>query len=260
VRRWRAALAAAGAGLVLVLGGCTGGGGISIPTNIPTTFPTSITVTLPTVTTETRTTTETITRTGAPTTVTNTLTNTVTNTVTNTITSTVTNTVTAAPTPQPVATSAGLPPWAWVLLALLLIGIIALVVWLVRRAGGRAEWDDKMAQARRDANWLEDSLVQQVIDRGSTAEASRTWQAAQPRLIALDESLYSLSTTAPDEERTAQATQLRARVAGLVQAVGADTATPPDASGDDFRARRAAVWRARTELRQVLDAAAQRQH
>lgn len=243
MRRWTGALA--GAGLVLALGACSGSGGISLPTNLPTTIPTSITITLPTVPPETqRTTTATITRTERPTTVTN----------------TVTSTVTATPTPQPQPTSSGLPLWAWVVLAILLLAIIALVVWLVRRSQTRADWDEKMALARRNAGWFEDSLVQQVMARGSTAEAWRTWQAAQPRLLSLDETLYTLSTTAPDEERAAEASQLRARVAGLVEAMGADTATGPDATVDDLRARRAAVWRARTELRQLLDASTQRRH
>jgi hypothetical protein len=41
-----------------------------------------------------------------------------------------------------------------------------------------------------------------------------------------------------------------------VEAMGADTSTGPDATVDDLRSRRAAVWRARTELRQLLDATA----
>ena len=76
------------------------------------------------------------------------------------------------------------------------------------------------------------------------------------RLLSLDEQLYDLSTTAPDEERAQLASQLRSRVAGLVEAMGADTATGPDASVDDLRTRRAAVWHARTELRNFLDATA----
>ncbi|MEP6650292.1 MAG: hypothetical protein ABJA74_10355 [Lapillicoccus sp.] len=221
MRRWRGA--PAGAGLVLALGACSGSGGISLPTNLPTTIPTSITITLPTIPPETPvgTKTETVTRTERPTTVTN----------------TVTSTVTTTPAPQPELASSGLPLWVWVVLALLLIAVIVLVVWLVRRSQARTEWDKKLALARRNALWFEDSLVQQVMARGSTAEAWRTWQAAQPRLLSLDEMLYELSTTAPDEERAAQA-------------------TGPDATVDDLRARRAAVWRARTELRTLLDAAA----
>ncbi|HVD63797.1 MAG TPA: hypothetical protein VNC14_05855 [Lapillicoccus sp.] len=246
MRRWAGALA--GVALIGVMGACTGGGGISIPTNIPTTIPTSITLpTIPTqtVTTETRTQTDTVTVTTTATSRPST------RTVTETATPSPTTTVPAEPT-----SSTGLPLWVWLLLLILLIAVIVLVVWLVRRGQSRTDWDEKMAQARRNAQWFEDSLVQQVMARGSTAEAWRTWQAAQPRLLSLDEQLYDLSTTAPDEERAQQAGQLRSRVAGLVEAMGADTSTSPDANVDDLRARRAAVWRARTELRNLLDATA----
>jgi hypothetical protein len=254
VKRWTRALA--GVALVVVVGGCTGGGGISIPTNIPTTIPTSIT--LPTIPTQTVTTGTTETRTE-----TRTQTNTVTVTTTATsrpTTRTVTETVTPSPTTtvpaEPTSSTSGLPLWVWLLLAILLIAIIVLVVWLARRGQGRAEWDDKMALARRNAQWFEDSLVQQVMSRGSTAEAWRTWQAAQPRLLSLDQQLYDLSTTAPDEERAQQASQLRSGVAALVEAMGADTSTGPDATVDELRTRRAAVWQARTALRNLIDATA----
>ncbi len=246
MKRWTGALA--GVALVVVIAGCTGGGGISIPTNIPTTIPTSIT--LPTIPTQTATT-ETRTQTNTVTVTTTATSRPTTRTVTETVTPSPTTTVPAEP-----VSSTGLPLWVWLLLLVLLIAVIVFVVGLVRRGQGRAEWDDKMALARRNAQWFEDSLVQQVMARGSTAEAWRTWQAAQPRLLSLDEQLYTLSTTAPDEERAQVASQLRSRVAGLVDAMGADTSTGPDASVDDLRTRRAAVWRARTDLRTFLNATA----
>lgn len=233
------------AGVVLALGlsGCSGGGEISIPNiTIPTTIPT---FTIPTITSSTPPVTSPATRTEATGTVT------ITRTATPS-TTTVTSTPTAAP--QPAAATTTVPPWVWILLALLLLALIALVVWLVRRARARADWDRRMGVARRNALWVEDALVQQVIARASTAEAAATWQAAQPRLMTLDESLYSLSTNAPDPERAAQATQLRSRLSGLVDAMGADTNTGRNASVDDLRARRSAVWRARTDLRSWLDA------
>ncbi len=238
------------AGVLLVpllgvsLAGCGAGGDISLPNiTIPTTIPT---FTLPTITQSTAPSTSAATRTEQTGTVTVTRTESPT-------TSTVTSTVTATPQPSPAAGGA-VPLWVWIVLAVLLILLIALVVWLVRRARARSAWDERMAVARRNALWVEDALVQQVMARASTAEAAATWQAAQPRLLSLDESLYSLSTTAPDPERAAQANQLRARLGGLVEAMGADTNTGPTATVDDLRARRSAVWRARTDLRSWLDA------
>lgn len=231
--------------VALTLSGCGSGGDISIPNiTLPTTIPT---FTIPTITTS-----------AAPSTGTSPATRTeATGTVTVTRTaapSTTTVTSTPTVTPQPAASTTAVPPWVWIVLALLLIALIALIVWLVRRSRARADWDRRMGQARRNALWVEDALVQQVMARASTAEAAATWQSAQPRLMTLDESLYALSTNAPDPERAAQATQLRARLGGLVDAMGADTNTGRDASVDDLRARRSAVWRARTDLRSWLDA------
>ncbi|MEP6629830.1 MAG: hypothetical protein ABJA89_05135 [Lapillicoccus sp.] len=230
--------------LAFGLAGCGAGGEISLPTiTIPTTIPS---FTIPTIPVSTPPSTSAATRTEATGTVTVTRTETP-------RTNTVTSTVTAAPQPTP-ASGSGVPPWVWVVLAVLVLLLLALVIWLVRRARARSAWDQKMGVARRNALWVEDALVQQVMARASTAEAASTWQAAQPRLLSLDESLYALSTTAPDPERAAQAEQLRARLGGLVDAMGADTSTGRDATVDDLRARRSAVWRARTDLRTWLDA------
>ncbi len=231
--------------MAVTLAGCGSGGDISIPNiTIPTTIPT---FTIPTITTSAATSTPPVTSPATRTEATGTITRTAAPSTT-----TVTSTPTVAP--QPAAATTAVPPWVWIVLALLVLALIALIVWLVRRSRARADWDRGMGQARRNALWVEDALVQQVIARPSTAEAAATWQAAQPRLMTLDESLYALSTNAPDPERAAQATQLRSRLGGLVDAMGADTNTGRDASVDDLRARRSAVWRARTDLRSWLDA------
>lgn len=182
---------------MLGLAGCNSGGGVSIPTipsvSTPTvTLPTVTvpTVTIPTITLPTRTETETVTVT---------VTGTVTQTskpTTRTVTETPTPTATSTPQPQP--TSSGLPAWLWFLIALIVIAVIALIVRLVRRSQTIAAWDEKMHAVRREAGWVGDSLVDQVNLRATTAEAAATWAAARPRLLALDESVYALSTTAPD--------------------------------------------------------------
>lgn len=233
--------------MAVTLAGCGSGGDISIPNiTIPTTIPT---FTIPTITTSAATSTAPVTSPATRTEATGTVTITRTAALS---TTTVTSTPTAAP--QPAAATTAVPPWVWIVLALLVLALLALIVWLVRRSRARADWDRRMGQARRNALWVEDALVQQVVARASTAEAAATWQAAQPRLMTLDESLYALSTNAPDPERAAQATQLRSRLGGLVDAMGGDTNTGRDASVDDLRARRSAVWRARTDLRSWLDA------
>ncbi len=237
----RAPVALATAALVLGLAGCNSAGGISIPTIPSVTIP-SITVptvsipTIPTITLPTRTETETVTQTSQPT----------------TQTVTETSKPTPAPAPDPAATSGGLPAWLWFLIIVVVVAVIALIVWLVRRSQTVAAWDEKMHGARREAAWVEDSLIDQVNSRATTAEAAATWAAARPRLLTLDESIYALSTTAPDPERAAGATRLRGRLQALVDAVSADTATGDSATVDDLRVRRAAVAKARSDLRGLL--------
>jgi hypothetical protein len=240
VRRLRAAGAATL--LALSLAACGSGGSINLPTNLPTsistTFPTITLPTVPSVPTSTSRTeqqgTVTITQTSRPT------------------TTTVTSTVTAVPQPQP--TPNAIPVWVWVLLAVLLLALLAFLVLLVRRSRALRAWDDRMRLARRNALWVEDGLVPQVLSRGSAAEAAAAWQAAQSRILTLDEMLFSLSTTAPDQERANQAAVLRSRLQSLRDAVGADISTGEGASVDDLRIRRAAVGQARSKLRQFLDA------
>lgn len=229
---------------MLGLAGCNSGGGISIPTIPSVTIPTITvpTVTIPTITLPTRTDVETVTgtvtQTSKPT----------------TRTVTETSTTTPTPTPQPTPTSSGPPTWLWFLIAIVVIAIIALIVWLVRRRRAIAAWEEKMHGARREAGWVEDFLIDQVNSRATTAEATATWVAARPRLLALDESIYALSSTAPDPERAAGATRLRGRLQALVDAVSADTATGDSATVDDLRLRRAAVAKARSDLRGLLQA------
>jgi hypothetical protein len=266
----------AGAAVVLALGACSGSGGISPPTNLPTTITTSITLpTLPVQTqpetqtqtqtltqtqtqtlTQTQTQTQTVTATASPSTVTVSATanpTTVTATASaSTVTVTTTATATAAPQPQP--TSAGLPTWVWIALAVLLLAVIGLVAWLIRRARVRAAWDERLAAARRTADWVEDSLVPQVVSEASTGEAAASWRAAGPRLLAADQELHDLGTTAPDPERAAAVEQLRTRLRALVDAVEADTSSTAAAGMDEMRARQAAIQSARTELRSFLTA------
>ncbi len=143
--------------------------------------------------------------------------------------------------------------WPWLLLALL--AIAGLVWWLLRRRAAQQvldDWDATLEESRGEATWVEESLVTQVLSTPTTAEAAQVWTAAGPRLLAIDEGLLALEGSAPDELRRADAADLRARLGRLVEAVGADTAAGPDSSADDFRARRAAIDTARSDLRAVL--------
>ena len=171
-------------------------------------------------------------------------------TTTSTTTPPTTSTTTTVPA-EP--TSSSTTWWPWLLLALVALG--ALAWWLLarsRRNAVLAAWDDQLAAACREASWVEDSLVPQVLARPSTTEAAAVWDSAQPRLLAVDEQLHSLEGQAPDETRGASVGPVRTAYTRLLEEVSADTAAPPDASADDFRVRRAAIDTARQDLREVL--------
>ena len=159
-----------------------------------------------------------------------------------------------AAAPETAPTTAESTTW-WPWLLLLLLAIAGLVWWLLRRRAAQQvldDWDAQLDASRREATWVEESLTTQVLAAPTTSEASQVWTAAGPRLLAIDEACLALEGSAPDELRRADAAALRAQLAGLVEAVGADTAAGPDSSPDDFRARRAAIDVARRDLRAVL--------
>ena len=176
-----------------------------------------------------------------------------TETVTETATPTPSTSEPVAAAPEPAPTAASTTWWPWLLLAVL--ATAGIVWWLLRRRAAQRvldEWDAELEESRREATWVEESLVTQVLSMPTTAEATQVWTAARPRLLAMDEGLLALEGNAPDERRRASAAALRVRLAQLVEAVGTDTAAGPDADPDDFRARRAAIDVARRDLRAVL--------
>ncbi len=246
VRRVRPAravsVAAVGLVLALVVAACGGGGTISLPTvSLPTlpsvTLPTLPSVTLPTLPS----------RTSVPT-----------ETQTLTRTATVTSTPTpSATTPPPVAApqaeGTSTPWWVWLLLAVLLVAVVASAVVLGRRRRALAEWDARLAAVQQDVDWVESSLVPQVLAQPTLAEAAATWDAARPRVLAIDEELHAVGTDAPDEERLAKVSTLQQRYAALVAAMNADTAASGVADVDALRASRITVDRARARLREALD-------
>ena len=167
-------------------------------------------------------------------------------------------------TPTPTATDAtaaaaqddeGVPWWVWLLAALLLTAAVALLVVWNRRRAALAAWEGRLTAAVGEMRWVEASLVPAVLRAGTVAEATAVWAAGRPRVLAIDEELFSLASAAPDDERRGRASLLRERLGVLVSAVDADTATDAQADAEGLRARRGAIEQARADLLAALEAA-----
>lgn len=167
-------------------------------------------------------------------------------------------------TPTPTATDAtaaaaqddeGVPWWVWLLAALLLAAVVALLVIWNRRRAALAAWEDRLTAAVGEMRWAEASLVAPVLRAGTVAEAAALWSAGRPRVLGIDEELFALASSAPDDDRRARAVLLRERLGDLTSAVDADTATDARAGAEGLRARRGAIEQARADLLAALAAA-----
>lgn len=165
-----------------------------------------------------------------------------------------TETVTAEPEPTETAApeeaddeeSEPIVWWPWVLAAVVLL--IVLVVWL-RARGVRRDWDNRLAKARSELAWLEDSLTPQILSKPTAAEAASLWQAAKPRVLEIDRALHGLSTAGPSADRTTNAAQGLEALRGLTSAIDEETSTQPGGDADALRARRAALDASRSRAR-----------
>jgi hypothetical protein len=165
-------------------------------------------------------------------------------------------------TPTPTATDAtaaaaqedGIPWWVWLLAALLLAAVVALLVAWNRRRAALAAWDGRLTSAVGEMRWVEGSLVPAVLRTGTVAEAAAVWAGGRPRVLAIDEEVFSLASSAPDDERRVRASLLRERLGVLTSAVDADTATDAQADAEGFRARRGAIEQARADLLAAIEA------
>lgn len=169
--------------------------------------------------------------------------------------------VTPSSTPEPTPTitgdgegeaeSDGVLWWPWVLAAVVLLTIIIAVA---RRGGARSKWDRRLATARAEFAWFEDSLVPQIVAQPSAQQAMSLWQSGRPRVLGLDQELHALTSDAPTDARQDAAGQGLQALRTLTAAVDADAGSSTQTSADDLRAQRAAVDAARAQARAWLAA------
>jgi hypothetical protein len=247
-RRRRAALGSAVV-LGLVLTGCSGDGGITLPTELPTGLPTTLpslpspTITLPTLPSpptdgpaETTTPETTAPETTAPE---------ETSAPEETAPEETAPAETApAETPEAAETPTAAPPvddddaaeddggwgWLWPVLALLLLAvIIAIVLTLLRRRRQRAEWSSAVEESLVDAVWLRDSIVPTLLAQSPQGRAG-VWGIARARALGLDQALRALLAEAPDADSGRDVAALHGAVDSLRRSLD-QAATMPDFGG-----------------------------
>ena len=130
-------------------------------------------------------------------------------------TETVTPTPSPSPSPTPtdlaqgeVADDAGTPAWLWWLLgAAALAALLAAV--LVPRARRRAEWAADLASDEAEAAWFARELLPRLQTSATPDALAGGWSVAADRVMATEDRLTGLASTAPDDAGAARATQLR---------------------------------------------------
>ena len=124
----------------------------------------------------------------------------------------------ATPSPSPSAGDAaagdeakaadGVPQWVWWLLAAVVVAA-ALTALLVPRARRRRAWRADLASAQGEAAWFARELLPQLQQARSRDELAGGWQVAGVRVVAVEDRLTGLETSAPDEPVRAQVHELR---------------------------------------------------
>ena len=182
----------------------------SVPTNAPrpTATRTPITNPAPPTRTETATATATATVTRPP-------------TVPPTQTVTVgppTQPATLAPTPTPAQTEAVTPAssdssstaaWLWWLIGAIVLAVVIVTVFLIRRNGRKQSWADELSSSEAEVAWFARELIPQLSQAPSVQQIAGGWRISSGRVVAAEDRLTSLESTAPNELGRGQARTLR---------------------------------------------------
>ena len=90
------------------------------------------------------------------------------------------------------------PPWVWWLLGALLLAL-AVAIPLIVRGRRHAAWRGELAEAEGEIAWFARELLQGLRHAHSREEVSGGWTVGQPRVVAAEDQLTVLESSAPDQ-------------------------------------------------------------
>ena len=90
------------------------------------------------------------------------------------------------------------PPWVWWLLGALLLAL-AVAVPLIVRGRRHAAWRGELAEAEGEIAWFAHELLQGLRHAHSREEVSGGWTVGQPRVVAAEDQLTVLESSAPNQ-------------------------------------------------------------
>jgi hypothetical protein len=106
------------------------------------------------------------------------------------------------------ATGEDVPAWVWWLLAAVAVALVVLAVVLVVRRR-RRRWQERMRSAEAEVVWLARELLPQLVTSGALERVVGGWQVASPRVVALEDQLTVLESSARTEVDGARARAVR---------------------------------------------------
>ena len=136
-------------------------------------------------------------------------------------------TVTLAPTPEPAtptptptaaqteavtptsSSTNSTPAWLWWLIGAIVLAVIIVSAFLIRRNNRKQAWADRLSSSEADVAWFARELIPQLSQAPSVQQIAGGWRISSGRIVAAEDRLTSLESTATDEVGRGQTRTLR---------------------------------------------------